>query len=437
MKRLTDLELRRLAKRAAEGLESPREIREGEGFGVAVLPSGKLSFFLLYTLGGVRRRIRFGTYPETTLAAARDAVAAVRAQLAEGLDPAIERTRQRNAVAEAVAEERRRPTVRGLVEEYTERHLPLLAESTRRRALLELKEIVRAWGARKACEITRRDVVLLIDKVRDLGTGARVNLKGAPSFANSLQSRVRDLFRFAVERAIVETSPALVLPKKSAETERERVLSDAEILAFWRGLDRARALPMTRTALRLILLTGQRPGEVAGMRWDELDLPAALWRLPAERTKTRRAHTLPLSAPVLELIEQARRQSTSAVFVFPGTGRNLAGSINTDALAGAVGAAWQAGCFDDAEGNRPERHTAHDLRRTCRTGLSRLGVSPIVAERVLNHALPLPGVAAVYDRHDYLTEMRAALDAWAAHVLALVNGQKPATNVIPLPVRSP
>lgn len=432
MRKFTDIELRRLAKRAAEGLEPAREIREGDGFGIEILPSGRLSFFWLYRFSGVRRRMRFGTYPETTLAAARDQVAVARAHLAEGLDPGAERSLKRNAAATAAAEERRRPTVRALAEEYSTRHLPRLAASTQKRATLELREIVRAWGARKAHEITRRDVVLLIDKVRDHGTGRAQLGFGAPSFANSLQSRVRDLFRFAVERDIVETSPALLLPKKSPETERERVLSDKEIVTFWCGLERSRSLPMTRTALRLILLTGQRPGEVAGMRWDELDLSAAVWRLPAERVKNRRAHTVPLSAMVLELIELAREQSTSGVYVFPGSGRNLAGHIKTDALSGAIANALRAGCFDDAEGNSPEPHTAHDLRRTCRTGLARLGVSPIVAERVLNHALPLPAVAAVYDRHDYLTEMRTALGSWAEHVRALVGGQSPVSNVVPL-----
>lgn len=432
MKKLTDVELRALARRAAEGLCAPCEILEGRGFGVEVLPSGKLSFFLRYQHAGTRKRIRFGTYPDTTLGAARDQAAAARVLLAEGIDPAAERAERRKSALAAAAEARAQPSVRVLIEEYTARYLPTLAASTQRRATLELKAILSAWGARKAHEISRRDVVLLVDKVRDHGTGRGPLGRPAPSFANSLQSRVRDLFRFAVERGAVEASPAQVLPKKSPETERDRVLMDAEIVTFWSGLERSRALPMTRTALRLILLTGQRPGEVAGLRWDELDLSAALWHLPAERTKTRQPHTVPLSAPVLALLELARTQSTSAVYLFPGSGPNLAGHIKVDALAAAIGAAWRAGCFDAADGARPERHTAHDLRRTCRTGLSRLGVSPIVAERVLNHRLPLPQVAAVYDRHDYLTEMRAALDAWGAHVDALVNGRAPASNVIPL-----
>jgi len=149
-----------------------------------------------------------------------------------------------------------------------------------------------------------------------------------------------------------------------------------------------------------VLLTGARRNEVRCMAWSELDLDAALWRLPAERNKSARAFELPLLAPVVETLRMLPRLGP---MVFALDGKR---PMNVHKLIDRVRS--DAGLFNVR---------LHDLRRTLRTGLAELGVTFEVAERVLNHAMP--GLQAVYNRHSYAAEKRAALALWAEHVLAL------------------
>jgi integrase len=172
------------------------------------------------------------------------------------------------------------------------------------RRLLE-KDVLLAWGKRKVQEITRRDVVVLLDKVRD---------RGAPVTANRLLGRLTRLFNFACERGILEESPCTRL-KKTEEQPRERVLTDAELAAFWQGIDDTGIHPGTALALRLILVTGQRPGEVSGMAWGEID--EHWWTIPAERTKNGREHRVPLTTMAHTLLTHAKELSGENAYVFP------------------------------------------------------------------------------------------------------------------------
>jgi integrase len=175
-------------------------------------------------------------------------------------------------------------------------------------------------------------------------------------------------------------------------------LTAEELIALWRAIEKLPELP--RAYFRVVLLTGARRNEVRCMAWSELDLDAGLWRLPAERNKSARAFEVPLSAPVVETLRMLPRLGPM-VFALDGKRpmdvHKLIDRVRSD-----------AGLFDVR---------LHDLRRTLRTGLAELGVTFEVAERVLNHAMP--GLQAVYNRHSYAAEKRAALALWAEHVLAL------------------
>jgi integrase len=186
--------------------------------------------------------------------------------------------------------------------------------------------------------------------------------------------------------------------KRKIETPRDRTLTTDELTALWRAIDN---LPeLSRAYFRVVLLTGARRNEVRGMAWSELDLDAALWRLPAERNKSARPFEIPLSAPVVETLRKVPRIGPK-VFALDGK-RPMAVHQLIERVRG------DAGLLDVR---------LHDLRRTLRTGLAELNVSFEVAERVLNHAVP--GLQAVYNRHSYAAEKRAALALWAEHVLAL------------------
>jgi integrase len=200
-------------------------------------------------------------------------------------------------------------------------------------------------------------------------------------------------------------------PKEAAP--RERVLSDDEIRQLWTVLPSA--LPRSKTCQRIIklcLLTGQRVGEVAGMRVAELDIQKHLWTLPGDRTKNKHAHSVPLSYTAVEIIEDAIADGGGSDFVFPNEAAD--GPFDVRAVAHTIRrakdriglAAW----------------TPHDLRRTAATGMARLGVSPIVIGNVLNHrTVSKAGVTlSVYAHYDYAKEKREALDLWADRIAAVV-----------------
>jgi integrase len=233
---------------------------------------------------------------------------------------------------------------------------------------------------------------------------------------------VRRVCIWAVAHDILETDPTTgVLKPLKIKPSRDRVLDDAEIVSFWTGCDQL-GWPFG-PLFKLLLLTAQRRSEVAGMRWSELDLEGKLWHIPGERIKNSKAHDVHLSDFALEIIHglvELKPAAGKPDFVFSFTGdAAVSGFVYTkrtlDNLIGVHG--WRL----------------HDLRRTATTGMARLGIPPHVADRVLNHTTgTIHGVAAVYNRFQYLDERKAALDAWARFVEALVRPETAQTNVVGL-----
>jgi integrase len=232
---------------------------------------------------------------------------------------------------------------------------------------------------------------------------------------------IRKFFSWAVERSIIEVSPALHVKKPSAEASRDRVLSDAELRLIWLA---AEALGYPYGPLvRLLALTGQRRSEIAGMRRDELS--GALWTIPAQRTKNGRAHEVPLSTAAQAVLAALPRIAGSD-YVLTANGRGPASGFARakNKLDAAVLTLAQEHAAERRQ-NEPVRITPwrlHDLRRTMASGLARLGTSPHVIEAILNHRSGVvSGVAAVYNRHQYLDEKRAALEQWARHLKQLAD----------------
>jgi integrase len=280
------------------------------------------------------------------------------------------------------------------------------------------KDVLPLWGHRKVADITRRDAVLLLDKVRSR----------APVGANRLQSVLVRMFNFASERGITEHSP-LVGMRRPKEKARSRVLTDAEIKLLWAALDLENTdmdiYRVTKLALKMILLTGQRPGEVAGMAWDEIDDDNAVWNIPGSRIKNKEPQRVPLGPMALEIIDQTRTYSGDSEFVFRSSYKPEQ-AISRQALTRAVSRHW-------SEMGIKEAFTPHDLRRTLRTKLAELGISDIVAERVLGHKLQ--GMMAVYNRHAYDVEKRQALVRWEMRLQELLELSEPDQKVISLEAR--
>lgn len=369
------------------------DVWNGAGLGVRVSPKGRRSWVMVYRFQGKPRYATLGTYPELSVAQAHEAHRKALAELEQGIDPGAKVVQERQ-------EERHAPTVAALAAEYLEKWV-----KPRNRAAPEVerilnKEVLPKWGTRKAREITRRDVIALLDSIVERG----------PIMANQTLAVIRKMFNFAVDRAILESSPCLRVKAPGLLSQRERVLSDEEIKALWTGLAKAAMAPGTRLALKLQLATAQRKGEVALLRWEQVDWNAATWTIPGETAKNGKAHCVPLSALALDLLKQAKELAAGSVWVFPGPRGNGTAPIGATTADHAMRKALPVLGLADV--------TPHDLRRTAASHMTALGIPRLVVAKILNHTDR--SVTAIYDRHSYDPEKRDALEQWARKLRALV-----------------
>lgn len=387
------------------------------------------TWLLRYKWAGHPVRITLGG-DTLGLAEARAMALEARRLIDRGIDPrnAERPTRRRAAppkpkpaaavpAVRAVAD--RPHSIEHLAHEYLERHVKRQRKRPEYVERFLAAEVLTptAWAGRDARTITPRQVVELLDGIVE---------RGSPTMANRGAGILSQMFRFGVHRAIVEASPVQLLYRPGGkEKPRERALADEEIAALLVNLEAAmrfqtgegRRSPRMAHALRLLLLTGQRRGELALARWDDFTPTgrAPVWRIPAEHSKTGAPHVVPLSPAAVRELEALRKYANGSVYVVPTEDGKAAADAKliTRCLARNLGRLIAA-----AAAMQPpvtlEPFTVHDLRRTCRTGLARLDVAHDVAERVLNHKLP--AMRAVYDRHEPLKEMRAALVKWAEHL---------------------
>lgn len=367
---------------------------ELKGLGVRVTAAGAKSFIVNYrTRDGRQRRATVGRFPGTSATAARRRAQELLAGVTLGSDPVEEEQKRRNEM-----------TLGGLVDLYQEKHLAKLSSGGEAARYLR-SDVLPCLGSKtRASAVTRR-------AIRDM---VRKKAAAAPVASNRLLTHVKGMFAWGVEEEHIQGDPAAgikrVAPK---ERSRARFLSEEEIRRVWDALPTAgRMSSSIRSALRLILITGQRPGKVAGMRWAEIDTKNGWWHLPAERTKAGREHRVPLLG--LALVELETRGEGDE-WVFPGT----AGHILRLALSHAV--------------RRYQKHfgiphwTPHDLRRTATTHLAKLKVDRLIIKLILNHSDK--SVTAAYDQYSYDDEKRQALAKWDRKLQAIIGGEVPAKVV--------
>lgn len=359
------------------------------GFGLRVSPGGTKAWFMKYVFDGNQRRDRLGEYPAVSLAKARTLALDWKHKLAHDVDPRLERQ---------MARARRKDTFGTVASEFIKRHASKNRRGEDTARTIE-RELLPKWRDRSISDITRRDVVEILDNVMDRGT---------PYAANRLLAVIRKLFNWTIERGYVEATPVANISAPGKETKRDRFLSDDEIRILWKGCD-AVSWPYG-PFVQLLLLTAQRRGEVASARWDDLDGlegDQPVWTLPREVTKADRAHTIPLSPQAARIFESLPQ---TGEYIFS-TGRR-----GDQPLSGFGKSKIR---LDKVTGLTDWRY--HDLRRTAASIMARLNTSPHVLSRVLNHApSQQEGVTAVYNRHAYQPEMRHALEGLGRFVENLV-----------------
>jgi integrase len=398
---LTDLAARKLKPKDKEYF-----LADGGGLALRVRSKGQKAWFYRYRFDGRPRKMQIGLFPDLSLKDARIELAKVREELAAGIDPGMARS-------EAKQKRSAEPTFKELLDEFWEIELRHKKSGAATKAVIE-KDCLKPWGWKKIRDVKRRDIVVLLDRVR----------KRAPILSNRLLGYLGRLFNFAAERGVIADSPCTRI-RKPTEQPRSRVLTDDEIKLLWAVLElenkKVDIYHVSKLALKMILLTGQRPGEVTGMRFDEID-DDDFWNIPADRRKSGDPNRVPLNEMALDVVEQAKTYSGSSKFVFQSSHKKKK-PIQRHALSRAIARHWEEVGFE-------VKWTPHDLRRTLRTRLAEIGVSDIVAERLLGHKLQ--GMLAVYSQHGYDEEKRQALSRWERRLKEIIGIAKTESNVVEL-----
>ena len=358
------------------------------GFGVKVTPAGRKVFVVLYRMGGAGSQLRkytIGTYGRVTLHQARVAAQKVFAARLEGRDLAAEKRAARKRMTVDRVED--------LLEAYIAQHVS--QNRSARGTSQMLRRELASWSSRSIHEICKRDVIEVI---------AAIEQRGAGVAANKTLKAIKTFLRWCVGRAVLDHSPAEGIPLPTKEVPRDRVLTDDEL---------ARVVIAARNIggpyggiVELLALTGQRREEAARCVWEEIDFHSRTWTLPNLRTKNAKPHVVHLSDQAIAVLSQAKRQGR-LIFSVAGTHwfQDFSNAKRElDVLSGVNG--WRL----------------HDLRRTCVSGMAGLGVAPHVADKILNHQSgSISGVAAVYQRHQFLAERKEALERWGTHVAQIVS----------------
>jgi integrase len=390
------------------------------GLAVRVTATGGRTYLCQYTLHGQKWRVPLGSCSALSLSKAREAAAAVMGDVAKGRNPAAER--KEAAAAEWAKRVRGRLTLTVLFQDWARLHLIHRRPRYAAEAVRALRHGFAKHLDRPAEDLDRAVVVHALDSLsrrhKEKGKG-KSSIRHGTAIAGRTAAYGRACFAWAMKRGTVPTNPFAELPMPTSITKRERVLGDEEPGAIWRAAGEA---PLPYGAIvRLLMLTGQRREEVAGMTWAELSEDLATWTIPATRTKNGIPHLVPLSQPARELLHALpfEHQRAKLALVFPGE-------------RGTPFSGWSKAksALDTASG--VSGWWLHDLRRTLATGLQRLGVRLEVTEAVLNHLSgSRAGVVGIYQRHDWAEEKRSALDAWSAHLLAAAEGRLNAGKVLP------
>jgi integrase len=373
-----------------------REIPDGKerGLYLVVQPTGAMSWAFRYRIHGRPQKMTVGPYPAVGLAKARAEAARAKVSLADDDDPAAARRAARAAKSATRSSE-------DSVEKVLADFISLYAKpNTRdwRGSERHLKQFAEAWKGRPLAAIGKAEIHRVLDSIV---------ARGAPVGANRAFAQLRKMFRWAVSRGLLDRSPCDGIDPPSAEMSRDRVLDTEELNLVWRAAGDL-GFPFG-PIVRLLVLTGQRRSEVAGMEWREIDLDRATWTIPAARSKNRRQHAVPLSPEAVEIIKAVPRFSGSRFVFSPGetapSGYSRAKARLDERIEEVNG------------GESLAPWIFHDIRRSVASGLAGLGVNLPIIERILNHVSgSFAGIVGIYQRYDFAAEMRGAMERWGRHV---------------------
>ena len=363
--------------------------------GLRITPSGKKTFIYMYRYEKRPRMLTLGQYPALTLANARIDLAKAKALLINGADPGTVHLQTK-------AEHRGAPTLALLAAEYIKKRSENKKAWQEEQRILE-KDVIPKWRDKKAKDIKRRDVILLLDKI---------NERGAPIMANRTLGVLHRMFNFGIRRAIVESNPCTIIERYGEENERDRVLSSREIKQFWIGIDECQMAEGTKLALKLLIVCLQRKSEVAQAEWAEFDLDSGWWTIPKQKSKNNFAHRVYVTSLAKGLLMEIKKHAADSPYLFPSPHGKGTKPITSRSLSQAL--------LKNLKTINTEPFRPHDLRRTASTTMTANGISREIVSKIVNHSEP--GVTRIYDRYSYDKEKKNAMNKWDRILKRIISG---------------
>lgn len=388
--------------KAAKPKEKPHKLSDGDGLVLLIQPNGSKWWRFRYRYNGKEKMLSIGTYPEVTLKEARSLRVTASDLLKQGIDPSQHRQEQKQL--EALAAENSFESVARLWWNHwkpgrTARH----ADYVIRRLEADIFPMI---GTKSINSITAPILLMTIKKIES---------RGALDIAKRALSTCGQVFRYAVGHGLAERNPAAdVKPSdvlKSTKKTNYARLDQKELPELLRRIEAYDGQPLTKLALQLMALTFVRTSELIGARWEEIELDAKLWRIPAERMKMRTPHIVPLSAQAIAVLEKISDLSSYSLLLFPGE-RNLNKPMSNNTLLFAL---YRMGYHS--------RMTGHGFRGMASTILHEQGYPHEHIELQLAHS-PRDEISASYNHALYLEPRKRMMQDWADYLDELANGAK-------------
>jgi integrase len=378
---------------------------EDTGLGLRISPTGRITFIYMYRYNGKQTMLTIGKYPLFSLSRARLEAASLKEQVGRGFDPKEEISKRKQAFQDAYS-------VNALIEEFIEKWSKPRKRTWEEDQRCLQREVIPYLGSKKAKDVRRRNIILILDRIMD---------RGSPGMANRTLNVITKLFNFAVERDILIGSPCTGMKMPAKKNERERALNEIEIRKFWNGLPDSGISTPIQLSLKLLLATGQRRGEVVSAEWKDFDLKKGWWEIPSSKTKSERSHRIPLNEIALNLLDELKSLSGDSNFIIPSPRTGT----HTDPRAVTRALRKNQNHFEIDESFRP-----HDLRRTCATHLAESGVSRLIVGQILNHKEESV-TGRHYDKYGYSKEKEQALNVWGRKLESIITGE-PTGKIIEL-----
>lgn len=395
---LTDTKLKNLKPR-----EKLYKITDRDGLYVAISPKGTISFRYDYRINGRRETLTIGKYGADgiSLAEAREKLVEAKKLVSQGISVASVKRDGKNKIKDEL-------TFGG----YTDKWLASLrvAESTLdlKRGVIK-REILPTFGNKLLKEISTESVLTHCEKIRD---------RGAPSTALQVREIMASVFRFANGIGVRIDNPVELIRASNIATfkPRERTLSPEEIGVLFRYLEQVGSIPTIKLAVKLILLTMVRKSELLHATWDEVNFEKATWTIPAARMKAGRQHVIYLSRQALDILVTFKMCSGYSDYLLPSNNQSSQKTMSQATLNRVIDAAVR---LAQEAGEKIEKVSVHDLRRTASTLLHEAGFNSDWIEKCLAHEQR--GIRAVYNKAEYAEQRRDMLQQWADMVFKWIN----------------